>query len=138
MNLGKTYMDSPQKSAVLVAVVTPGTGAEVTEEHLAELSFLAETAGIQTVKTFQQRLDHPDVRTFIGKGKLEEMKEFVVKNNITSVIFDDDLSPSQLRNLEREFNPVASESTVRVYDRSLLILDIFLLRAQSFVIRSPC
>jgi GTP-binding protein HflX len=131
MNPAKTYTDTQQKTAVLVAVVTPGTGLEVTEEHLAELSFLAETAGIQTVKTFQQRLEHPDVRSFVGKGKLEEMKDFVLKNNITSVIFDDDLSPSQLRNLEREFNPVAGEPTVRVYDRSLLILDIFLLRAQT-------
>src|SRR6185503_54704 len=65
------------------------------------------------------------------KGKLEEMRDFVQQHHITSVIFDDDLSPSQLRNLEKEFNPAGKEDGVRVYDRSLLILDIFLLRAQT-------
>ena len=65
MNSSKTYVDGGQ-TAVLVAVITPGTGLEVTEEHLTELAFLAETAGIRTVKTFQQRLDHPDVRSFVG------------------------------------------------------------------------
>jgi GTP-binding protein HflX len=128
---GNPNVDSHRSKAILVAVITPGTGQEVAEEHLAELAFLAETAGILTIRRFQQRLDHPDVRTYIGKGKLEEMKEYVSQNQITSVIFDDDLSPSQLRNLEREFNPKTQEPSVRVYDRSLLILDIFLLRAQT-------
>jgi GTP-binding protein HflX len=133
---GKTYVDNEQKSAILVAVVSPGTAQEVTAEHLGELSFLAETAGIVSAKTFQQRLEHPDVRTFVGKGKLEEMKEFVSQHHITSVIFDDDLSPSQLRNLEKEFNPTDEEERIRIYDRSLLILDIFLLRAQTAQARS--
>ena len=124
--------DNPvQKKAILVALSLPGAHPEETDEHLAELAFLAETAGIQSVRVFTQKLPHPDVRAFVGKGKLEEIKEFVTANNVTSVIFDDDLSPSQLRNLEREFNPDKLEANVRVYDRSLLILDIFLLRAQT-------
>lgn len=120
-----------EKQAILVALATPGTHQEQTDEHLAELAFLAETAGVKTARTFIQKLPHPDVRTFVGKGKLEEIKEYVQTNNITNVLFDDDLSPSQLRNLEREFNPDKLEAKVRVYDRSLLILDIFLLRAQT-------
>jgi GTP-binding protein HflX len=123
--------NAPHKTAVLVAVGTPRTRPEETEEHLAELAFLAETAGIQSVRSFFQKLDHPDVRTFIGKGKLEEVKKFVTENGIACILFDDDLSPSQLRNLEREFNPAGEEAKIRVYDRSLLILDIFVLRAQT-------
>jgi GTP-binding protein HflX len=123
--------ETNEKKAILVALSSPGSHQEETEEHLAELAFLAETAGVKTERTFTQKLPHPDVRTFIGKGKLDEIKEYVVTNNITNVLFDDDLSPSQLRNLEQEFNPDKLEPKVRVYDRSLLILDIFLLRAQS-------
>lgn len=131
MNHNQSGDKTPEKKAILVALATPGTHPEQTDEHLAELAFLAETAGVKTERTFTQKLPHPDVRTFVGKGKLDEIKEYVQGNNITSVIFDDDLSPSQLRNLEREFNPDKLEPTVRVYDRSLLILDIFLLRAQT-------
>ena len=120
-----------KKKAILVALSTPKALPEETDEHLAELAFLAETAGINTSQTFVQKLPHPDVRTFVGKGKLDEIKEYVQANDITNVLFDDDLSPSQLRNLEREFNPNKLETKVRVYDRSLLILDIFLLRAQT-------
>lgn len=107
------------------------TRPEETDEHLDELEFLAETAGIMTVQRFIQRLPHPDVRSFVGKGKLEEIKNVVFSKNITALIFDDDLSPSQLRNLEKELNPAGREVKVRVYDRSLLILDIFLMRAQT-------
>ncbi|MEJ0033272.1 MAG: GTPase HflX [Bacteroidota bacterium] len=120
-----------KRKAVLVALSIPKALPEETDEHLAELAFLAETASITTEQTFVQKLPHPDVRTFVGKGKLEEIKEFVQANDVNNVIFDDDLSPSQLRNLEKEFNPDTLETKVRVYDRSLLILDIFLLRAQS-------
>lgn len=126
----ETYIKGTSR-AVLVALSLPGARPEETDEHVAELSFLAETAGTQTVRRFTQKLDHPDVRTFVGKGKLEEIKDFVSGNDITSVIFDDDLSPSQLRNLEREFNAADKEQKIRIYDRSLLILDIFLLRAQT-------
>ena len=118
------------KKAILVALA--GDRPELTDEHLDELAFLAETAGIETVKRFVQKLPHPDVRTFVGKGKLEEIKQVVEAKNIDNVIFDDDLSPSQLRNLEQEFNAGDDkEMKVRVYDRSLLILDIFLMRAQT-------
>src|SRR5262245_53990497 len=101
--------------AVLVSVSVGKVPPEVTREHLEELAFLAETAGITTVNQVIQNLPHPDVRTFVGKGKLEELKTFVKANGVTNVIFDDDLSPSQLRNLEREFNPGADEPQVRVY-----------------------
>lgn len=119
-----------QDTAILVAV---GTSREddLINEHLDELAFLAETAGIQTVKRMVQHLPSPDPRTFIGKGKLSELKEYVNARQVKRVIFDDDLSPSQLRNLERELNPKGEEPTVKVYDRSLLILDIFLYRAQT-------
>jgi GTP-binding protein HflX len=131
MNQNQSGDNIYKKKAVLVAVGTPRTHQEETDEHLAELAFLAETAGIIAEKTFFQKLPHPDVRTFVGKGKLDDIKEYVITNNITNVLFDDDLSPSQLRNLEKEFNPDKLEAKVRVYDRSLLILDIFVLRAQS-------
>src|SRR5687768_13353190 len=122
-----------EKRAVLVALGST-RGAEETQEHLDELAFLAETAGIKTVKQYVQHLPHPDPRTFVGKGKLAEIKNFVSSHQITSVIFDEDLSPSQLRNLERELNPKEKpedEALVKIYDRSLLILDIFLWRAQT-------
>jgi GTP-binding protein HflX len=119
-----------QETAILVAV---GTSKEddLINEHLDELAFLAETAGIQTVKRMVQHLPNPEPRTFIGKGKLSELKEYVNARQVKRVIFDDDLTPSQLRNLERELNPKGEEPTVKVYDRSLLILDIFLYRAQT-------
>ncbi|HMG89035.1 MAG TPA: hypothetical protein VK589_03210, partial [Chryseolinea sp.] len=115
-------MTEQDNKAVLVAIGS-SQHAEITQEHLDELAFLAETAGIKTIRKFVQNLPHPDNRTFVGKGKISEIKEFVHAEKATNVIFDDDLSPSQLRNLEREFNSPASEDyTVRVYDRSLLIL----------------
>ncbi len=117
--------------AVLITVGNQRTPEETIQEHLDELAFLAETAGITSEKRFVQRLPHPDVRTFVGKGKLEEIKQFVFQNGIENLLFDDDLSPSQLRNLEREFNPKDREGKIRVFDRSLLILDIFLMRAQT-------
>jgi len=117
--------------AVLVAVSLGKERPEEIQEHLDELAFLAETAGITADKQFVQRLPHPDIRTFLGKGKLEEVKNHVFANDIGTIIFDDDLSPSQLRNVEKEVNPETRETKVRIYDRSLLILDIFLMRAQT-------
>lgn len=117
-----------QPTAILVTLGNT-RNAELTKEHLDELAFLAETAGITTIKQFIQNLPVPDNRTFLGKGKLAELKEFVITRKVNNVIFDDDLTPSQLRNLEKELNP--GELTVKVYDRSLLILDIFLSRAQT-------
>jgi len=120
------------KTAVLVSLNTGKSKPEEVDEHLDELAFLAETAGIKTLNRYIQRLPHPDVRTFVGKGKLEEIKQFVFSKDVSNLIFDDDLSPSQLRNLEKEFNPAEREnSKVRIYDRSLLILDIFVMRAQT-------
>jgi GTP-binding protein HflX len=121
----------PAIKAVLVSVAGQRELPELVEEHLDELAFLAETAGIEAIKRFVQNLPHPDVRSFVGKGKLAEIKEFVLAHSVTNVIFDDDLSPSQLRNLEREFNAPDREEKVRVYDRSLLILDIFVMRAKT-------
>jgi GTPase len=127
-------MKEENTTAVLVALGSP-RGMEETQEHLDELAFLAETAGIKTIRQFVQNLPHPDSRSFVGKGKLVEIKEFVHANNVDNVIFDEDLSPSQLRNLERELNPKErtddGDKKVRIYDRSLLILDIFLWRAQT-------
>jgi GTP-binding protein HflX len=124
-------MDKPSNFAVLVAVNSPKSRPEENEEHLDEMAFLAETIGIIALARFAQKLPNPDVRTFVGKGKLEEIKTYVLTNNVCHVLFDDDLSPSQLRNLEKELNKSGEEPTVRVYDRSLLILDIFLMRAQT-------
>jgi GTPase len=124
-------MQENSNTAILVALGNTKETIE-TQEHLDELEFLAETAGIKTLQQFVQNLAQPDSRTFIGKGKLEEIKAFVFANNVKHVIFDSDLSASQLRNLERELNPKDREDhKVRIYDRSLLILDIFLWRAQT-------
>jgi GTPase len=124
-------MIEKENLAVLVALGSPRE-EELTQEHLDELAFLAETAGIRTISRFVQNLPHPDVRSFVGKGKLEEIKEYITKHKVENVIFDDDLSPSQLRNLEKALNPDKdAEMRVRIYDRSLLILDIFLFRAQT-------
>lgn len=113
-----------QETAVLVAVPNKTQPDAVTREYLDELAFLTETAGAYTIKKFVQKLEKPDTRTFVGKGKLEEIQAFVKEYDIDMVIFDDDLSPSQVRNLERELQ-------VKIVDRSLLILDIFALRAKT-------
>jgi GTPase len=125
-------MQESFNTAILVAL-GGASETDLTREHLDELAFLAETAGIRTVKRFVQSLPHPDPRSFVGKGKLAEIKEYVHTHKVRNVIFDEDLSPSQLRNLEKELNPKdADEGTeVKIYDRSLLILDIFLWRAQT-------
>ncbi|MFM9075516.1 MAG: hypothetical protein ACKORJ_08140, partial [Bacteroidota bacterium] len=129
-------MEMPRASAaggnaILVAVAQPRQPQEEVQEHLDELAFLGETAGLTTIATFVQRLEHPDSRTFVGKGKLEEITAYVLEHPVTSVLFDDDLSASQVRNLERAMNPADREQKVRIYDRSLLILDIFVMRAQT-------
>ncbi|MCC9166487.1 GTPase HflX [Pontibacter harenae] len=122
----KQYYETakPQETAVLVAVPSYRQTDEQTNEYLDELAFLTETAGAQSIKRFVQKLDKPDVRTFVGSGKLDEIKAFVTEHDVDMVIFDDDLSPSQVRNIERELQ-------VKIVDRSLLILDIFALRAKS-------
>jgi GTPase len=114
----------PQETAVLVAVPSWRQSDEQTTEFLDELAFLTETAGAKTIKRFVQKLDKPDYSTYVGSGKLEEIGAFVKEHEVDMVIFDDDLSPSQVRNLERELQ-------VKIVDRSLLILDIFALRAKT-------
>lgn len=116
----------------MVAVADARTPQEEVQEHLDELAFLGETAGLKTMSSFIQRLEHPDSRTYIGKGKLEEIQKYVFSHNISAIVFDDDLSASQLKNIEKAMNPPdREEHKVRIYDRSLLILDIFVMRAQT-------
>ena len=112
----------PQERAVLVGVVTPGMKIEKSQEYIDELEFLAQTAGAVVEKQFLQRLPHPSSRTYVGEGKLAEILEYVTVREIDIVIFDDELSPSQLRNIQNELK-------VKILDRSNLILDIFANRA---------
>ncbi len=110
--------------AVLVGVIQKDQTEDQVNEYLDELAFLAETAGAATIKIFKQRLQHPDSRTFVGKGKLEEIKEYVRSRNINLVIFDDELTGSQIQNIEKELG-------TKTIDRSDLILDIFASRART-------
>ncbi len=112
------------ETVVLVGVIQRDQTDELANETLNELAFLAETAGAETRALFTQRLDVPHPKTFIGSGKLAEVRDFVKEEEIDIVIFDDELSPSQLRNIERELN-------CRILDRTNLILDIFAGRAQT-------
>ncbi len=113
-----------QERAVLVGVVTQGETEEQAKEYLEELEFLVETAGAATSATFVQKLQRPDRATFVGSGKLEDIKAYVTEEEIDLVVFDDELTPSQLRNIEKELQ-------VKILDRNNLILDIFAGRAQT-------
>jgi GTP-binding protein HflX len=113
-----------QQTAVLVGVIDKRQDADMLEEYLDELAFLATTAKLIPVKRFSQKLDHPDPRFYIGSGKAHEIKKYLDDNKVDVVIFDDELSPSQQRNLEKEFQR-------KVVDRNLLILDIFADRART-------
>lgn len=112
------------EKAVLVGLITPEQNEQKVKEYLDELAFLADTAGAEAVKKFYQKLDYPNPVTFVGTGKLQEIKEYVIENEIGLVIFDDELSPKQLRNIEKELQ-------VKILDRTSLILDIFASRAQT-------
>ena len=114
---------------VLVGLITAAQNEQKTLEYLDELAFLAETAGAVPQKTFLQKLDYPNPRTYVGKGKLEEIKAYVEENEIGLVIFDDDLSTKQATNIERELQ-------IKVLDRTSLILDIFANRAQTATART--
>jgi GTP-binding protein HflX len=118
-----------QERAVLVGVITQGETDEQAKEYLEELEFLVATAGAETVKTFTQKLQRPDRATFVGSGRLEDIKAYVVEEEIDMVVFDDELTPSQLRNIENELQ-------VKILDRNNLILDIFAGRAQTAQARS--
>ena len=110
--------------AVLVGLITPRQSEERANEYLDELAFLADTAGAVTERRFLQRMNQADSRTFVGKGKLEEIRQYIEDNHIDMVIFDDDLSSKQVANIERELK-------VKILDRTSLILDIFAKRAQT-------
>ena len=114
------------EKAVLIGLITPTVTTNQANEYLEELAFLAKTAGAKPVKNFTQRLLRPDNKTFIGKGKMEVVFSFVKENVIDILIFDDDLTPSQLKNVEKIFS-----GKCKILDRSNLILDIFASRAQT-------
>ncbi|MGP1501269.1 MAG: GTPase HflX [Bergeyella cardium] len=117
------------EKAVLVGLITREQDEDKLTEYLDELEFLAYTAGASVERRFTQKLTQADSRTFVGKGKIEEIRDFVRENEIGTVIFDDELSPSQLKNLEREME-------VKILDRTNLILDIFAQRAQTSYART--
>jgi len=117
--------------AVLVGLITPNQPEDRTKEYLDELAFLADTHGIVPVKRFTQRLDLPNTATYVGEGKLEEINQYILEHHpIDVVIFDDELSPRQIRNIEKALNH-KGKPDVRVIDRTILILEIFLQRAQT-------
>ncbi len=116
--------DDFREKAVLVGLVTREQNEVLLDEYLDELAFLTETAGANPLKRFTQKLDRPDTKTFVGKGKLQEIVEYIKTQGVDLLIFDDELSPSQLRNIEKEAN-------CKVMDRNNLILDIFAGRAQT-------
>ncbi len=112
------------EKAILIGLITQGQSEELSEEYLDELEFLAKTSGAETLKRFTQKLTTPHVATFVGKGKLEEIRTYVKEKEVDIAIFDDELTPTQIRNIEKAFE-------IKVLDRSSLILDIFASRAQS-------
>ncbi len=146
------------ENAVLVGLITPQQPEERTNEYLDELAFLADTRDIQPVKRFVQRVNSPDTNTYVGSGKLEEIRQYIIANSdncpsaqrsisdngpsaqrsisaaVSLVIFDDELSPRQIRNIERDLNwrdNPKDRREIRVMDRTILILEIFLQRAQT-------
>lgn len=121
--------DTKIENVVLIGVITGQQDEEKSKEYLDELEFLTYTAGGTVVKRFVQKLDYPNPKTFLGKGKLEEVKEFIDNRGIESVIFDDELNPAQLRNIEKVLE-------CKVLDRTNLILDIFAQRAQTSYART--
>jgi GTP-binding protein HflX len=116
--------ESKIQTAILIGVIDDSTTEEAVNEYLDELDFLAQTAGVMPVKRFVQRLEYPNPRTFVGAGKIQEIRNFIHENDPDLIIFDDELSASQLRNIERELR-------CRILDRTNLILDIFARRART-------
>lgn len=125
----KTITEDIGERAVLVGLITPTQNEAKANEYLAELAFLAETAGAKSEKRFLQRVDNPNPRTFVGKGKLEEIRQYIEDNAIDLAIFDDDLTSKQVQNIENELK-------VKILDRTNLILDIFAKRAQTATART--
>jgi len=116
--------ETQTEKAILIGLITPHQNEQKVKEYLDELAFLADTAGMESAKCFVQKLDYPHPVTFVGSGKLQEIKEYIIENEIGIAIFDDELSAKQLRNIEKELQ-------IRIMDRTTLILDIFALRAQT-------
>lgn len=125
----ETITEDIGERAVLVGLITPTQNEAKANEYLAELAFLAETAGAKSEKRFLQRVDNPNPRTFVGKGKLEEIRQYIEDNAIDLAIFDDDLTSKQVQNIENELK-------VKILDRTNLILDIFAKRAQTATART--
>lgn len=124
MHEGHVLVDAVEERCVLVGVITQQTTEAQAKDYIDELAFLAETAGATTVETFTQKMQDANPKTYVGKGKLEEIRNYVKSNQIEMVIFDDELSPSQLRNIEAYLE-------LKVLDRNSLILDIFASRART-------
>lgn len=124
MIIDKNQKVKEEEKAVLVGLMQQGQTEEQINEYLDELAFLAETAGAHTIKRFYQRMEHPDSRTFVGSGKLQEIKEYVKSKKADLVIFDDELTGAQINNIQKEIE-------TKVIDRSNLILDIFARRART-------
>ena len=123
--IDKKQLFTKEENCILVGLVSKEQNETQVNEYLDELTFLADTAGATAVKRFTQKLPHPDSKTFVGKGKLEEIKQYILlKGNIQMVIFDDELTGSQIQNIEKEVG-------VKTIDRSDLILDIFASRAKT-------
>ncbi len=116
--------NTESENAILVGIITPGQSEAEANEYLDELAFLADTAGMTATKMFTQKLEHPNPATFVGTGKLAEIKAYIEEEEVGTVIFDDELSPKQLRNIEKELK-------VKILDRTSLILDIFAYRART-------
>lgn len=125
MQEGHVTVDAVEEVCVLVGVIASDITEEIANEYLDELQFLAETAGAITQKKFLQKLQYPNSRTYVGTGKLDEIRDYIKEHEIGLVIFDDELSPSQLRNIERVLE-------CKILDRNILILDIFASRARTF------
>ena len=113
-----------KETAVLIGIVTQEQDERTTDEYLDELEFLAQTAGVIVAKRFTQKLDMQNPVTYVGRGKLDEITDYIKDNEIGIAIFDDELSPRQIRNIEKALN-------VKILDRTSLILDIFAMRAQT-------
>ena len=118
-----------KEKAVLIGIIHQGQNEEKSHEYLDELEFLTTTAGAEPIKRFTQKLDHPNPKTFLGPGKMDDIKAYIIENDIDLAIFDDELTPSQLKNIERLFE-------MKVLDRTNLILDIFASRAQTSYART--
>ena len=124
-----TTWDVKQETCILIGVVTQKQDDAESKEYLEELEFLAYTAGAETKGVFTQKLERPDSSTFLGSGKIQEIKDFIDEHDIDLAIFDDELTPSQMKNIEKVLD-------IKILDRTNLILDIFAARARTSYART--